>query len=74
MCMSACVRVVALHRHCLTATVECRSLLSAVGSVVCGRQPAMSADVKYWSVVSCAGASRGMRSTYSSRLQKTCLN
>ena len=39
--------------------------VAQLGSVVHGRprQPAMSVGVKYWSMASCAGASRSMQNT-----------
>ena len=60
-----------LFRRCLPTS--CRSLSRKVGSVFRDRprQPATSADVKYWSMASCAGASRGMRSTGQVVLQTT---
>ena len=54
---------------------SCKSLSKAVGNVVHGRprQPATSADAKYWSIASCAGVSRGMRRTCPNRLHRALM-
>ena len=58
-----------------TLATSCRPLSRAVENVVRGRprQPTTAADLIYWSMASCAGVSRGMRTTYPNRLHRVLM-